>query len=57
MLEECELCGQVAMKKQYKKLRPIETLYFFELISLDTRKITLPKGREGIFLIAIDHFT
>ena len=57
LLEEYEICRQVAIKRQYQELRPIETLYPFELVSLDTGKITLPTGGEGIFLIAIDYFT
>ena len=47
----------MANPKQFQTLKPIETLYPFELVSLDTGKIMLPSRQEGIFLIAIDHFT
>ena len=47
----------MANPKQFQTLKLIETSYPFELVLLDTGKIMLPFGQEGIFLIAIDHFT
>ena len=57
MLDKCEICSQVAMKRQYQELRPKETLYLLELDFLDIGKITLPIGGEEISLMAINHFT
>ena len=56
VLESCKVCGLVAKRKKYQVLKPIEMLYFFKLVLLDTGKITFPTGGEGVFLAAIDHF-
>ena len=57
MLTDCGVCNKMYARQRVQPLKPIEILYPFDLVSLDTGKFTYAPGKIGIFLVAIDHFT
>lgn len=48
---------QFSLSKYQHPLRPIDSRYLFEMISLDTGHVTLNSGQREYFMVAIDHFT
>ena len=57
LIGKCSVCAQLQTTVGYRPLRPIETHYPFEIVSLDTGHVTLPNGSREYFVIAVDHFT
>ena len=56
-LMSCDICGRFASRFNQCPLKPIETHYPFELVSLDTGQLTFGNGKKVYFVVAIDHFT
>ena len=53
----CDIYGRFARGYNPFPLKPIETRYPFELVSLDTGHLTFGKGKKVYFVVTIDHFT
>ena len=56
-LISCDICGRFASGFNHCPLKPIETHYPFELVSLDTGQLTFGNGKKVYFEVAINHFT
>ena len=57
ILKKYKEYNKMAWNQQYQPFKPLETLYPFESVSLDTGKFMYASGKIDIFLVDIDHFT
>ena len=55
ILMYCDICGRFATSFGHKPLRPIETIYYFEL-DYKYWSVVHQEQEEGILYLAIDHF-
>ena len=56
-LMSCDICRKFASSFNHCPLKPIKTHYPFELVSLNTSKLTFGNRKKVYFVVAIDHFT
>ncbi|KAJ9088193.1 Ectonucleotide pyrophosphatase/phosphodiesterase member 7 [Entomophthora muscae] len=57
MLRECLQCARYSMGARKYPLQPMEVLYPFEKVALDTGHVTMASGQKEYFLVAVDLFT
>ena len=56
-VDRCDVCSRISPFINFRPLKPVETHYPFELVSLDTAHVTMPLGNKKYIVVAIDHYT
>ena len=56
-VEICDACSRISPFINFQPLKPVETHYPIELVSLDTAHVTMPLGNKKYNVVAIDHYT
>ena len=56
-MDRCDVCSRISPFINFRPLKPVETHYPFELVSLDTAHVTMPLGNKKYIVVAIDHYT
>ena len=57
MVESCEICMKNSNKVDYCQLKPVEAVFPFQIVSLDTGFIPIDQDKNHYFVVAINHYS